>query len=77
MYHHTYCKACCDNSWHDVFECRHTFLKGQESTQDGPANEAESQDLVLVFVGYANPMEHEDQYKEPKDRSDEPDGRRI
>ena len=77
MYHHTYCKACYDDCWHNVFKYRHTFLKSQESTQDGPANDAEGQDLILEFVGYSNPMEHEYQGEEPKDRSDEDDGRRV
>ena len=43
MYHSTCGKACCDNSWHEVFECRHAFsFEGQNSTQYRPTNDAES-----------------------------------
>ena len=78
MYHRTCGKGCRDNSWHEVFECRHTFSsEGQNATPNGPANDAESQDLVLIHVRSANPMEFEYQCKETQDRSEKNDGRRI
>lgn len=78
MYHRTCGKGCCNSCWHHVFKCCHAFfLKGPEPTQDGPANDARSQDLILVHVRAANPMEHEDRRKEPEDGNDENDGRRV
>ena len=78
MYHCTYGKGCCNCPRHNVLEYRQAFpLKSQEPTQNGPANDAQSQDLVLIYIRSANPMEHEDQCKEPQDGSDENDGRRI
>ena len=78
MYHRTCGKGCCDDSWHEVFECRHIFsFEGQNSTPNGPADDAESQDLVLIYVRSTNPVELEYQCKETSDRSDKNDGRRI
>ena len=65
MYHCTCAKGCYDNSWHEVFECRYTFsFECQDSTPDGPANDAESQDLVLISVRSADSMKLEYQCKE-------------
>ena len=78
MYHRTCSKGCRDDSWHEVLECRHTFsFEGQDSTHNDPADDAESQDLVLIYVRSANAMELEYQCEETQDRSDENDGRRI
>ena len=78
MYHRTCGKGCRDDSWHEVFECRHTFSsEGHNATPNGPANDAKSQNLVLIYVRSANPMELEYQCKETQDRSDKNDGRRI
>ena len=78
MYHRTRGKSCRDNSRHEVFECQHTFsFEGRYSTPYRSANDAENQDLILICVRSADPVELEYQCKETQDRSDKDDGRRV